>query len=154
MRILALGMGAFALLGVMTSALNGLGKERLSLVLIFVATVLVCALCSLSLDGADLNAQMLERAAWGTSLGMVATTAAGALLLHKVAQRSLGLLSTARTLISVAATSYLTMRWLPTGSLWTLLGAPLSAGLYILIQVALREITGLDAHSLRALLKR
>lgn len=154
MRILAFGMGAFALLGVMTSALNGLGRERLSLALIFVATALVCALCSLSLHGSALDARMLERAAWGTSLGMVLTTVAGAVLLHRVAHRSLALLSTARTLLSVAAASCLTMHFLPSGTLWTLLGAPLSAGLYILAQLALREITTHDAQSARALLKR
>jgi len=154
MRVLALGMGAFALLGVMTSALNGLGKERWSLVLIFVATILVCALCSLSLYGSSLDAHMLERAAWGTTLGMLLTTAAGAILVKKVAHGSLGLLSTSRTLISVAIASATALRWLPNGALWTLLGAPLSAGLYIASQVVLREITATDARGIRTLLLR
>jgi len=154
MRILAVGMGAFALLGVMTSALNGLGRERLSLALIFVATALVCTLCSLSLRGSVLDARMLERAAWGTSLGMLLTTATGAVLVRKVAQQSLGLLSTLRTLIAVAAASLITAQILPSGALWALVGAPLSAGIYVLSQVALREITAQDARGILQLLKR
>lgn len=154
MRILAVGMGAFALLGVMTSALNGLALERVSLGLIFAATLLVGSLCVAFVRGLPLTQHLLERTASATSLAMILATLLSAWVLKKTLGASLNLLSSLRTMLSALGAAYCVAQLLPAGHLWTVLSAPLCCGLYLLFQVVSGELKRDDWLRVQALVRR
>lgn len=154
MRILAVGMGAFALLGVMTSALNGLGRERVSLGLIFVATLLVGALCVALVRGVSLDATMLERTATATSIAMLVTTLFAAGALKKLLGASLELRSGLRTIASTGIAAFCVAQLLPPGHLWTILSAPLCGLVYLVVQVLSGELKKDDLARVRSLIQR
>lgn len=74
MRILSVGLGAFALFGVMTTALNALGRPRTSLVVTSAAVLLVFGLTVAFGYGAPLSPVLLERVATGATIALLAAT--------------------------------------------------------------------------------
>lgn len=154
MRILAPGMGAFALLGVLTAVLNSLGQERLSLVLFTVATLSVTALCFVLVHGQSLSQAMLNRTALATSLAMLTTTLLALVLVHKTIGCSLAPSTACRTILAVAASAWITAQLLPPGLLWTLVAALVTPTLYLVVQLLSRELKAADLHGLLALGRR
>lgn len=108
MRILAAGMGCFALIGVMTSAMNSIGAERASFVLTLLAVILVTSLCFVLTRSDALNAQLLSHVALATSTAMALTTLATAGVLRRVAGASLRGLTLARVLVSAGVVAWST----------------------------------------------
>ena len=104
LRILALGMGAFALLGISSTALTSLGRERTSAALTAVAVVLVGTGCSLVAPNATFGQEMLLRTAMSTSTAMGVCAVAGAIALRREAGAFVAPLSLARVLFAVAIT--------------------------------------------------
>ncbi len=154
MRILAIGMGAFAVLGVLTSALNSLGLERVSLAVFFVATVLVGIACVTLVWGSPLDRHMLERTALGTTLALLVTTSGAAVVAKRLVGGTIGPMTTVRTATAVGVSAWLVATMFPSGLLWTLLSAPATCLLYLLIQIALRELKRDDYDSLVGLLRK
>src|SRR5690606_30650754 len=84
MRILAVGMGFFAVLGVITSVMNSLGAERQSFILIGLAALLVTSLCFFVAPTDELSEMLLIRVASATSVAMLLTTAVAGVMLKRL----------------------------------------------------------------------
>lgn len=104
LRILALGMGAFALLGISSTALTSLGRERASASLNAFAVVLVGTGCSLVAPSAAFGTDMLLRTAMSTSTAMVIAAASAATMLRREAGGFVAPSTFVRVLIAVAVT--------------------------------------------------
>ncbi len=154
MRILAIGMGFFALLGVMTSAMNSLGAERQSFTLIGLAVVLVISSCFFVAEGRPLGADLLNRVATATSGAMVITTSVAALRLRSLAGGGVALLALARTCAGVAIAGYLTAQFFQGGALLTLAGSVVAGLIFLLVLTLTRELRRSDIEQLRTLVRR
>jgi len=104
LRILALGMGSFALLGISCTALTSLGRERVSAGLTAVAVVLVGTGCSLVAPNATFGPEMLLRTAMSTSTALVVAAVAGGIVLRREAGAFVAPSTLVRVLIAVAIT--------------------------------------------------
>lgn len=154
MRILAVGMGFFALLGVMTSALNSLGNEMRSLLLVFCAVVLVAGLGFGFAQTDELSSALLNRIAMATSVAMLLTTLAGGYVLNTVSGAQLPWLSLARTIGAISASSWLVARVDTGGVVMTLAGAVAAAVLFLAFLTITRELTRDDWLQVRSVVSR
>jgi stage V sporulation protein B len=85
MRVLTLGLGAFALFGVFTTVLNSLGRQWQSLIVTAVAFGAVIGLNLLWVQGTPFGPQLLVRTAWATTSAMLGATFISAYLVHRAA---------------------------------------------------------------------
>lgn len=114
LRILALGMGSFALLGISSTALTSLGRERTSATLTGVAVLLVGGGCSLVAPSAAFGPEMLHRTAISTSLALLICALIAAVLLRREAGAFVSPATFVRVLLAVAITVVVGMQmpWL------------------------------------------
>lgn len=154
MRILAIGMGFFALLGVMTSAMNSLGAEKESFALVGLASVLVIVLCIFGAHGEHLSSDLLNRVASATTAAMVLTTTIAAFRLRAISGGGIELTSFLRTIGAVAVSGILTSHFFTGGHLSTLIGCCTSVFLFLVLLLVTRELTKSDLHLVRALWRR
>lgn len=140
LRILALGMGAFALLGISSTALTSLGRERASAALTAVAVVLVGTGCSLVAPNAAFGQEMLLRTAMSTSTAMGICAVVGAIALRREAGAFVAPLSLARVLFAVAITVVVgaQMPWISKPAV--LLQGIVMATLYVVVLVVTGEL--------------
>lgn len=144
LELLALGFGAFAIFGVLTTVLNSLKQERASAVVTGVAAATVAALCFLRVRGSEFGEALLFRTASATSVGLVIATLGAAFLVRRAAGAVVAPLSLVRVVFAVAVTVSVG-RWLPDhGKLFTVLYAGLLALGYSLALVLLRELGRAD----------
>jgi len=154
MRILAVGLGFFALLGVMTSALNSLGGEVKSFLLILAAVVLVVGLCFAFAQSAELSSLLLERVAAATTIAMLGATAAAAWTLRSLAGSHLSLLSLARTMLAVGVAGTTVAKLFPSGLLFTLVGAVSAGILFVGVLALTGELQRSDWNQIQTLVRR
>lgn len=154
LRVLSIGLGFLAILGVMTSALNSLGGERGSLGVTACALLLVVSLCFLFARGGELNAELLTRTAIATSLGLLlATLLAGGLLLRRTG----GVVSTwtlIRSGFALAVSAGLGTHFARTGVVGTLVTALAVVVLHLLLLILTRELDQADFQKLGTVLRR
>jgi stage V sporulation protein B len=100
LRVHCLGMGAFAILGVICAALTSLGQAQTSARLTLAAVVLVALGCFVLVPRAPFGAAMLVSSATATTLALALTAVAGAALLR----RSAGAFAAPLTLVRTLAT--------------------------------------------------
>jgi len=155
MRPLAIGLSAFALVGLITSALNSLGKPAASLKLTALATVLVLAFGFGAGYRGALSPALLVHVALATALALVLTGVISQGVLRRHAGAALDWLTLARTALAVGVSSSATalviglLGW--TNKLGTLIGSLLSVALYFVALAVVREIGARDLVQLRAL---
>src|SRR5690606_25715687 len=154
MRILAVGMMFFALLGVITSALNSLGREKQSLLLIGIAASSVVALCLFAAKTDELSPALLTRVAMATSAAMIFATAISAWRLRVVSGGSLSLLSVFRAALGVSICAAIGPIAFRGGHLMTIAGAAASLVIFLVVLIVSGELKKSDALALRALIKR
>jgi stage V sporulation protein B len=158
MRILAAGMGCFALIGVMTAAMNSIGAERASFVLTLLAVALVTTLCFVLTRGDTLSPLLLSHVALATSAAMTLTTFAAAWVLHRVAGSSLGGFTLARVLVCVSVVAWSTSHLFLvepgatklTAAFSTLVGAGSSTLAYLVLLALSGELGRRDWDELRS----
>lgn len=154
MQLLSLGLGAFALLGVLTSVLNSLSAQRQSLAVTALACVLIVLLCFWRVQGQPLGAELLWQTAIATSSALIAATLVAAAL---VARRAGGFVARS-SLLRILGSLCLAIaigRALPEPSrLLTPLYSALVALAYCLALILLGELTRADARALARLLLR
>jgi stage V sporulation protein B len=151
---LALGFGAFAVFGLLTAVLNGLGHERASLAITAVAFGLVVLGCFGWVRGTPLSETLLVRTAVSTSLGIVVATLLAGVVTHRV----VGSLIAPRVLLRVGFAFGLALavaRALPAGRpLWALPEAALVVLVYGGVLLVTRELGQGDLELVRRVLKR
>jgi stage V sporulation protein B len=152
---LSLGFGAFAIFGLLTAVLNGLGHERASLTITSVAFGLVVLGCFGWVRGTPLSEALLVRTALSTSLGIVvATVLAGA-----VTRRVVGSLVAPRVIVRVGlalGAALAVAHALPKGRspLWALPEAALVVLVYFATLLVTRELGKDDLRLAERVLRR
>ncbi|HEY6558210.1 MAG TPA: oligosaccharide flippase family protein [Polyangiaceae bacterium] len=154
MQLATLGFGAFAILGILTTVLNSLGRERASAAITASAFALVVLLCFLRVRGGPFGEELLWNTAIATSSGLVLATLGAAMLVKRTAGAVVAPSSLARVL--VAMTVAITVgRLLPyQGKVMTLAYAAVVAVVYVAVLLLTRELTGADASTVKAVVRR
>jgi O-antigen/teichoic acid export membrane protein len=154
LELLALGFGAFAIFGVLTTVLNSLKRERQSAAVTAVAAACVAALCFLRVRGSEFGEGLLFRTASATSVGLLIATAGAAVLVYRAAGAVVAPRSALRVVLSVALTVSVG-RWLPEhGKAFTVLCAAGLALFYALLLLATGELGHKDLAMVSGVLSR
>jgi stage V sporulation protein B len=101
LHLLALGQGAFAMLGVATTVLASLGRERLAAIITAVACAAVAAACFATLPGTTFGDEQLELTALATAGALGAALVAGMLAVYFETRAFVPIRTAARTLGAV-----------------------------------------------------
>jgi stage V sporulation protein B len=154
LEILALGFGAFAVFGLLTAVLNGIGKERSSLAITLTAFALVVLSGFGWVRGTALSDELLVKTALATSAGIVlATSLAGALV-----YRAVGALVRPAVVLRVGLATTLAIalaRALPAGHrLLVIPEALLVVLVYAGVLVASRELGRADVELVKRVVSR
>ena len=154
LEVLALGFGVFAVFGLLTAVLNGLGKERAS----FAITLTAFALVVLSgfgwVRGTPLSDELLLRMAFATSGGIALATGLAGLLVFREVRALVEVKVVVRVLLS-AVLAIGVARLLPSGHrLLVVPEALLVALVYFAVLIATRELVRADLELVRRVLRR
>ncbi|XXX78862.1 lipopolysaccharide biosynthesis protein [Sorangium sp. So ce134] len=140
LRVLSLGMGAFAILGVASAALTSLRKERIAAALTAATVLLVAVGCSVAVPRAPFGPDMLVSSATATSLALATSAVVAGALLHRAAGGFVPAATALRVGVALAAAIAVGARlpWL--GKIAVLGEAVAVALVYLAILVATREV--------------
>jgi stage V sporulation protein B len=158
LRILSLGMGTFAVLGVESAALTGLRHERKAVALTATTVGMVAAGCLVAIPMAPFGPRMLVHSALAASLSLVAAAIAGAIVLRRVAGGAVAALVPIRVLVAVGAAVAVGSRlpWIGANAVISraaVLGeAVVVAMIYLGVLIALGELGKADLLTLRRVL--
>ncbi|AUX40165.1 integral membrane protein [Sorangium cellulosum] len=149
LRILSLGMGAFAVLGVASAALTSLHRERVAAALTAATVLLVAIGCSVAVPRAPFGPDMLVSSAVATSLALATAAVVGGALLHRAAGGFVPALTALRVGAALLAAMALgtQLPWL--GKIAVLGEALLVALVYLALLVVTREVGRDDLASLK-----
>jgi stage V sporulation protein B len=154
MRVLTLGLGAFALFGVFTTVLNSLGRQWQSLIVTALAFGAVIGLNLLWVRGTAFGPELLVKTAWATTLAMLGATLAAGYLVYVVA----GAVISPTLLLRVAAiigVFTLLGEQLPTlGRVATIAASGVVFVLYFAALALLRVFTAADWQHIQSVLGR
>jgi len=137
-RVLALGQAAFAMLGLATTILVSLGRERTAMVLTALALGLLAATCSVFIPRAAFGEPQLRAAALATTTALSLALVAGVVTVRRVARAFVPLKTAARVAACIAG-AFALGAVMPTFS--KLLTPVVAAGVVALYLVAL-VVTG------------
>jgi stage V sporulation protein B len=154
LSVLAIGFGAFAIFGILTTILNSLGAELASTLATLAAVILVAASCFFWVRGTPLSDELLLRTATATSTGIGLATLAASYLVHRTAgglvPGSVLLRVGTATVIATALGRFLSDAPVLLAPLLALVVAAVYAG----VLVATRELGPNDLALVRRVLKR
>jgi stage V sporulation protein B len=154
MQLLALGFGAFAIFGILTTALNSLKRERASAAITALGFGLVVVLCWWRVQGQPFGADLLFRTASATSIGLAVAALGAAVLVKTTAGGVAPWTSLVRVLVAMTVTITVA-RHLPIhGKLLTVIASGLVAALYLGLLVVMRELKHADLAMVRAVVSR
>jgi stage V sporulation protein B len=154
LTLLALGFGAFAIFGILTTVLNSLGRERQSMWATGFAVLVVATLCFTRTYGAPLSENLLWLTAQGTSAGLVVATSITAFLVYRAAGALVSPWTLLRTVVSLGVAAFLARSLFPTGKLLTLVAAAITPIFYFILLILTRELTRADLDTLRKVARR
>jgi stage V sporulation protein B len=154
MQLLALGFGAFAIFGILTTVLTSIHQERKSAAITGLAFVLVVLLGWLLLRNNAFGPILLYRTAIATSIGLVSATLVAAYFVKKSAGGVVQFSILGRVFCTVTLVVVLGRLWSPTGKLTTLFAAVVLALTHVGLLVLLRELTGRDAASVVSVFRK
>ncbi len=154
MGLLTLGFGAFALFGILTTALTSLQKERVSALVTALAVLLVVALAFVFVRGRPFGVDLLWRMAIATTCGLVLATLAAGFFVYRVAGTLVSPWCLVRVAVALASAIGIGRLSAPHGILLTLVSASCQVLLYLVVLVVLREINRADWSRLTAIVRR
>jgi len=154
LSVLAIGFGAFAIFGILTTILTSLGGERASALVTAAAVALVAVSCFVWVRGTALSDELLLRTATATSTGIGLATLATAFLVHRAAgglvPGSVALRVGAATIIATSLGRFLS----GAPALLVPVLALLVIATYAGVLVVTRELGSADLALIRRVLKR
>jgi len=154
LELLAIGFGAFAIFGVLTTVLNSLKRERASAGVTALAATLVVVLCFARVRGTAFSEELLFRTAVATSIAIAGATLGAGFLVYRTA----GAVTAPKTVLRVvlaAGVSVVVGRFLPsTGVLWTLIAAAVVAVVYLSLLLVSRELGAADLATVKAVVAK
>jgi stage V sporulation protein B len=154
MAVLAVGLGSFAVFGILVTVLTSLGREKLSAALTVVALATVVTLCFVLVRGQSFGAHMLLRSAYATSAGLGLATIMAAIAVKKVAGAVVAPLSLVRTGVAVSCCIAIGRAIGALGRVETLLAAAGLGVVYLLLLVISRELGRKDLELIRRVMRR
>jgi stage V sporulation protein B len=148
---MALGQGAFAMLGIATTILTSLGRERTAALLTLGAVVVVGGACAEFVPSAPFGHEQLLRSAEATAGGLAAALVAGGVVVRAHAGAFVPSATVMR--VGLALTACLAIGYVAPcfGRFVTPVAALVVAGAYVAILAATREIAASDLAMVRAL---
>jgi stage V sporulation protein B len=154
LQVLSLGFGAFAIFGLLTAILTGLGRERASLAVTAAAFSLVVGACFGYVRGTALSDTLLLRTALSTSAGIVLATIGASVLVFRTAGGLVRPVVAARVAVATLA-AVLVGRFFPSGHVLMVLPAAVIVGVvYLVVLLVSRELSPADLEIVRRVLKR
>jgi stage V sporulation protein B len=154
LSVLAVGFGAFAIFGILTTVLNSLGFERASAIITGVAAALVAAACFFWVRGTPLSDELLLRTATATSTSIVLATIAASVLVHRAAGGLVAPSVVVRVLFAGTIATVVGRFLWDTPRLAAPLLALLVVAIYAAVLVASRELGSHDLALVKRVLKR
>jgi stage V sporulation protein B len=103
MPIMALGLGSFAIFGILATVLTSLQRERVSALLTAAALALVVVLCFVFVRGSGYGPDMLVRTAVATAVGLLTATLLAAFVVRSEAGAVVAPLTLVRVLVALGA---------------------------------------------------
>jgi stage V sporulation protein B len=140
LRVLAIGQGAFTLLGIGCTVLSSLGRERISAALTATAAACAAAVCALVVPTRAFGEAQLHATAVCLAGVLVAALAACAVLVVRTAGSFVPLRSAARVAVALAVAVALGLRIPPTSRVFAPVVGVALAGAYLLVLVVSREV--------------
>lgn len=154
MRILALGLGAFAIFGILATVLTSLKREVVSAALTIAALALVVGLCTLLVYGQPYGPGMLLRTAVSTSVGLLLAALLAAWFVYRTTRAVVSPLTVLRVLGALALCIGAAQALPEPGKLLTLGYAALLALLYLALLVLTRELRRADLALVGSVLRK
>jgi stage V sporulation protein B len=154
LRVMALGQGAFAMLGIATTVLTSLGRERTAALLTLVAVIAVGGACTALVPSAPFGHDQLLRSAEATAGGLAATLAVAVAIVRTHAGAFVPVATSVRVAVALAACLAVGTVAPCLGRFVTPMAALAIAGAYAAILAATREIAPSDLAMLRTLRQR
>ncbi len=140
LRVLALGQGAFAMLGIGCTVLSSLGRERTSATLTATAAAFAAAACAFVVPAQSFGADQLRATAFCVAGVLAVALAVCAVLVTRVAGSFVPVLSAARVGAALAITVALGTRIPPVSRLYAPAVGLGLAGVYVVLLAVSREI--------------
>lgn len=154
MQVLTLGFAGFAIFGILTTILNSLKHERISMLLTAVAVGLVVAVSFALVPGTPFGADVLLRTAVSTTAGLFAATVTTAVAVKRVAGGVMPALSLVRIVFAMGL-AIATGRVLPNaGKLATIGFSVVVALVYIAVLLVTRELKKSDLQMVQSVVAR
>jgi stage V sporulation protein B len=151
LRLMVLGQGAFTMLGIATTVLTSLGRERSAAVVTLGAVVAVALACVLLVSGAPFGHTQLIRSAEATGVAMAVSLVIAGTLVRAHAGAFVPLTTAARVGIALAACTALGFVMPCFGRLATPLVALAVAAIYGGLLVITGEVSRADLAMVRSL---
>lgn len=151
LRIMALAQAAFAMLGVATTILTSLGRERTAALLTLAAVITVAAACTALVPAAELGRAQLLRSAQASGGALAATLLVGGTIVHAKTGAFIPAATVFRTLMALGACIALGLFLPRVGRLVTPLLALAVGAVYVALLAMTREIGAGDLAMIRAL---
>ena len=144
LRVLALGQGAFALFAIATTVLSSLHRERWTMALNAVATIIVVGAAFALVPGAAPGAPIAARAALATSVGLLASLALAGFLVARVAGALVSPLTVVRVAVALVVAGGAPTLLGHTGKLATLGLAAIIGLVYLIVLIVTGELGKAD----------
>jgi stage V sporulation protein B len=154
LRILSLGMGAFAILGITCAALTSIGHARSAALFTAAAVVLVTAGCTALVPRAPFGPAMLLRAAMATSAALTIVAIGAALWLAREAGGFVAASSMLRILAALSLAVALGSRFPWIGRVGLLVEVGVVAVIYLAALIGMRELRKQDIRRLMQVVGR
>ena len=154
LRTMALAQGAFAMLGIATTVLTSIGRERMAALVTLGAVLAVGAACTLSVPAASFGHDQLARSAQAAGAALALTLAGAGLLVRGRTGSFVPAATAVRVVLALAACFALGLVAPRFGRLVTPLVAAGVAGVYVALLVVTREVGRADLAMVRSLRKR
>jgi stage V sporulation protein B len=154
LRLLALGQGAFAVYGILTTILSSLHHERWTMVLNAISTGLVVLFAYLLVPGAQMGAAIAERTALATTIALLLALAAGCVAVLRTTGALVSALSAGRVALAFLAAVAVTRLFPPGSKLLTFVWAAVTGVVYLVVLVVTREIGAADVALVKRVLGR
>jgi stage V sporulation protein B len=154
LRLLALGQGAFAMLGIAVTVLTSLGHEWRSALVTLGAVIAVVVANWLLLSGTTLGEDQLVRTAMATGGGLVAALVVAGIAVKAHTGAFVPLFTAIRVIAAVALCT-VGGSYLPHfGKLMTPVLAIVVVAAYLALMIGTREIGGADVANVKAMLRK
>ncbi len=154
LRILALGQGAFAMLGIGCTILSSLGRERTSAMITAGAAAIAAATCAIVVPTCAFGGAQLEATAWCMALVLACAVIACAVIVLRATGAFVPMATAARVVIALAATVAIGSRIPATTRLFAPGVGLALAGVYAVVLFASREVSGADLRWVLGVFKR